>query len=250
MTVTRTFTIGLLRPYGIFVTTNGDVFVNDATMNGGVNKWSAKTYTAELVMSGVSSCYGLFVDINNTLYCSMYDRHKVVKKWLNDQTTKFTIAAGTDAAGSESNMLQHPVGIFVDTNFDLYVADCGNHRIQLFRSGQLSGTTAAGIKSLNTTITLNYPTGIVLDADKYLFIVDQVNHRIIGSGPSGFRCLVGCWGRGPASNQLNHPSSLSFDSFGNMYVTDSQNNRVQKFLLSTNSCGRYGYILLYTSKKR
>jgi hypothetical protein len=120
------------------------------------------------------------------------------------------------------------------------VADYSNSRIQLFRSGQLTGTTIAGSTSLTTTITLNDPTGIVLDADKYLFIVDYGNSRIVGSGPTGFRCLVGCsLSAGSASNQLNNPWSLSFDSYGNMFVTDRGNSRIQKFSLMNNSYGKY-----------
>ena len=106
-----------------------------------------------------------------------------------------------------------------------------NNRIQLFQSGQLNATTVAGNTSSTITISLNCPTGIVLDADKHLFIVDNSNHRIVGSGPNGFRCLVGCNGTGgSASDQLSYPMSLSFDSYGNIFVTDTGNNRIQKFV--------------------
>ncbi|CAF4317316.1 unnamed protein product, partial [Adineta steineri] len=85
--------------------------------------------------------------------------------------------------------------------------------------------------SLNPTITLRCPSGIILDAEKYLFIVDQFNGRIVGSDLNGFRCLVGCYGSGTQSNQLNYPVSLSFDHSGNIFVTDQVNSRIQKFLL-------------------
>jgi sugar lactone lactonase YvrE len=174
----------------------------------------------------------------------MGDRHQVVKRWLDDNTNTSTVVAGTGTLGSASNMLNWPHGIFVDTNFDLYVADSGNNRIQLFQLGQLTAITMAGGGSSTTTTILSLPNGIVLDADKYLFIVDAGNHRIIGSGPTSFRCLVGCSGVGSAFNQLNWPNSLSFVSYGNMFVTDWQNNRIQKFILSTSSCGKYEHILI------
>ncbi|CAF1591776.1 unnamed protein product, partial [Adineta steineri] len=54
-------------------------------------------------------------------------------------------------------------------------------------------------------------------------------------GPNGFRCLVGCSTvAGSASNQLCYPSSLSFDSYGNMFVADRYNNRIQKFYVTSN----------------
>jgi DNA-binding beta-propeller fold protein YncE len=196
-----------------------------------------------------SRCSGLFVDINDTLYCSIRDHHQVVKRWLSDDANMTSIAAGTGANGSASNDLNYPYGIFVDTNFDLYVADCRNHRIQLVRSGQLNATTVAGAGSLHTTIKLNCPTGIVLDADKYLFIVDYGSHHIVGSGPNGFRCLAGCSGSaGSASNQLSNPYTLTFDKYGNMFVTDFADSPVKKFVLSTNSCGKHNYVLFYRQR--
>ncbi len=234
---TKTISGNISYPYSIFATINGDIYVNHGQSEGQVKKWNADTNTWTTVMSVNSSCYSLFVDINDNLYCSMRCSHKVVKKWLN--ASVMTIAAGAGVFGSLSNMLNSPLGIFVDVNFDLYVADCGNDRIQLFQSGQLNGTTVAGNETTNTTITLDCPTGIVLDADKYIYIIDQVNHRIVGSGPNGFRCLVGCNGIGSQSNQLHYPITLAFDSYGNMFVTDQANNRIQKFLLYENSCGKF-----------
>jgi hypothetical protein len=70
--------------------------------------------------------------------------------------------------------------------------------------------------------------------------VDSGNHRIVKSGLNGFQCLAGCSGfSGLASNQLNGPWSLSFDSYGNIFVTDQGNNRIQKFILSINSSGKF-----------
>ncbi len=85
-------------------------------------------------------------------------------------------------------MLYNPNGIFVDNNFNLYVADTGNHRIQFFQSGQLTATTVVG-KGAPGTISLYNPTDVLLDADGYLFIVDSGNYRIVGSASNGFRCI-------------------------------------------------------------
>jgi DNA-binding beta-propeller fold protein YncE len=130
----------------------------------------------------------------------------------------------------------------VDIKFNLYVADCGNNRIQLFQFDQLNGTTVP-IIGTTETITLSCPTGLVLDGDGYLFITDYNNNRIVGSGTNGFRCIAGCTGsNGSASNQLYYPRGLSFDSYGNIYVVDGYNNRIQKFFLATNSCGKWNHI--------
>jgi hypothetical protein len=41
-------------------------------------------------------------------------------------------------------------------------------------------------------------------------------------------------GTGNATNQLNKPVDLAFDSYGNLYVMDMENNRVQMFQLIDN----------------
>ncbi|CAF1084974.1 unnamed protein product [Adineta steineri] len=222
--------------HSLFVTSNGDIYIDDGDYNGHVLKYMVETSTFVTVMNVNSSCEGLFVDINDTLYCSMSEHHQVVKRSLNDyEINSNHVAAGTGSLGSNSNQLHWPLGIFVDVNLDLCVADCENHRVQLFQSGVSNGITVAGEESLNPTITLNCPTKIILDTDKYLFIVDRNYHRIVGSSLDGFRCLVGCFGKGLQSNQLYDPFSFSFDQSGNMFVTDYTNHRIQKFLLMKDS---------------
>jgi hypothetical protein len=216
--------------YSLFVTSNGDIYIDDGYWNGQVQKWIEKTNTFVTVMNVNSACFGLFVDTNDTLYCSMLTNHQVVKRSLNDpEMTSSIVAAGTGSRGSAINELDGPTGIFVDVNLDLYVADYYNNRIQLFQAGELNGITVAGFTSPNPTVNLNRPTRIVLDAENNLFIVDSGNHRIVGSSLNGFRCLVGCYGRGSQSNRLNDPDSFSFDHSGNMFVTDQDNHRIQKF---------------------
>ncbi|CAF1324490.1 unnamed protein product [Adineta steineri] len=238
------------QPYSLFVTSNGDIYIGDGIWNGGVHRWSAETNIFVTVMNVSFPCDGLFVDINDTTYCSMFEHHQVVKRSLNSPAKKPNrVAAGTGEPGSDSKKLFNPLGIFVDINLDLYVADHYNDRVQLFQPGELKAITVAGSKSLNPTITLDCPSGIILDAEKYLFIVDQNNHRIVGSGLNGFRCLVGCYGVGSQSNQLNGPFSLSFDRSGNMFVADTLNHRIQKFKYLNRYCGTPVYIQLIYSIK-
>ena len=209
----------LSNPSSIFVTINGDIYVDNGANHGRIDKWIAANETWISVMMNVTStCHAIFIDIYESLYCSMFDKHRVDKKWLNGRTVI--------VAGSELNTLNHPWGIFVDINLDLYVADSGNNRIQLFRLNQRKGTTVAGNGSANMTIELNIPTGVVLDGDRHLFIVDRGNHRIIGSDENGFRCI---------NDKLSDPISMTFDSYGNIYITDRDNNRVQQISLSKKS---------------
>jgi len=228
-------------PISIFVTLTNDIYVDN---NNYIDEWTSNSASSITALYVGGTCYDLFIDSNNSLYCSLCSSHQVIKRSLNSSNSQLTVMAGTGCSGFLFNMLYDPHGIFVDINFNLYVADSGNNRIQLFQSGQSNGTTVAGIGAPGT-ITLHYPTDVLLDADGYLFIVDSYNFRIVGSGPTGFRCVVGCSDTpGSASDQLYYPSSMAFDSYGNIFVTDTQNNRIQKFILATNSCGKYSNMCL------
>ncbi|UJR32393.1 hypothetical protein I4U23_019855 [Adineta vaga] len=233
---TKTIFANLSSPASIFVTELNEIYVDNGE-NGRVNKWQLDSNISTPVIYVNSSCTGLFIDISHVIYCSMQKFHQVISQRLYDNSSILTIVAGTGKNGSNSTMLQDPYGIFVDTNSDLYVADCGNDRIQRFHNGLTNGITVVGNRSVNITIMLNCPRGVVLDADKSIFIVDSSHHRVVVSGPNGSHCLVGCsMNQGSSANELSIPRTLSFDIYGNMFVADTKNNRIQKFLLIKNSC--------------
>ena len=223
------------RSFSVFVSINGDVYFDNGFANGRIRKCLFNTLTVVDVMNVNGSCYGLFIDLNNYLYCSLKDLHQVVKLLLNNGTTIPTLAAGTGSPGAASNMLNSQQGIYVDNYLNLYIADCGNDRIQLYQPGQSNAVTVVG-SNASGTISLACPTGIVLDSDGFLFIVDSNNHRIVGSSLNGFRCLVGCSTGGTSATQLSFPQSMAFDSYGNIYVTDRNNSRIQMFDLQKTNC--------------
>ena len=239
MTHLRTISTGLRFPKSIFAALNGDIYVDNSGSNGRIDRWTLNTTSSTIAMYVRGSCFGLFIDMNDNLYCSMDTPHQVSKRSLYSDVNSSIIVAGNGSAGNLPSLLKGPRGIFVDINLTLYVADCWNHRIQFFPSGQLIGTTVP-INGSNGTFTLNVPTEIVFDNDGYLYIADCYNNRILGSDAAGFRCIVGCSGlQGSASDQLSYPHSFSFDSYGNIYVIEELNNRLQKFVLLSNSCSKF-----------
>ena len=221
--------------FGVFVDTDGNVYFGVEDSRNRVIKRTTSKATVRLMTNIQGNCYGLFIDINNILYCSMRENHTIVKNSLGNTINSSLITIGTGNPGFRPNELHEPEGIFVDEFLRLYVADKKNNRIQRFNVSDLNGTTVAGIE--NETIELNEPTAIVLDADNYLFIVDSKNHRIIGQSPDGFRCVAGC--NKSVGTQMKDPRMLSFDSLGNIYVTDKDANEVHVFLLSNNYCSKF-----------
>lgn len=191
-TITRITFNDLNEPRSLFVAVDKTIYVDNGN-NGKVEKWTLNATESEIVMNISSSCYGLFIDIANNLYCSMYEENQVIKQSLddNDKHMSTSIVAGNGTCGSSSSMLCEPWGIFVTIELNLYVADCFNHRIQLFKSGQIIGETLVG-ETEALSIRLLCPSGVFVDANNDLFIIDSGNNRLIRSNSNGFYCIIGC----------------------------------------------------------
>jgi hypothetical protein len=236
---TRNISGGLMSIESVFVTSNGDVYVDNGYAGGRVDKWELNGTIGIQVMNVSKACSGLFIDLNNTLYCSMWEKHQVTIASLDFVVSPAVVVAGTGSAGASSSELNGPVGIFVDTNFDLYVTDSYNNRVQKFAPGHANGSTVMGNGALISS-PLNFPRSVILDGDGNLFVSDSRNNRIVMLGPNGFRCVAACLNAtGSSSGYLNAPGGIAFDSCGNILVADTSNNRIQKFLLRLNRCGKW-----------
>lgn len=233
----RNYTLPLSYPKAIFATINGDIFFDAGNTLRRVERLASNMSNSTAVMTVTHECYGIFVDVTNVLYCSMYHMHRVMAISLTSTLDTWITAAGTDCLGSGSNQLYYPLGIFVDTNLDLYIADCGNDRIQVYSADRVVARTVS-IAGPTSTWTLDCPSSVILDGDGYLFIADSYNNRILGSGPNGFRCIIGCGDTGAGSNQLDDPFAINFDTYGNLFVLDRNNHRIQKFNLIPNTSTR------------
>ena len=148
-----------------------------------------------------------------------------------------SLSAGTGGRGIAQNELNEPWGIFVDTEFNLYVADAANNRVQLFRPGQLNGITVAGAGVPNG-LQLKFPTDVVVDMNGFLFVADNQHNRVIRVKGNEYACIAGCSGtNGSAANELHKAYAVRLDSHGHLYVADEANDRIQKFNLFSSGCG-------------
>lgn len=96
-----------------------------------------------------------------------------------------------------------------------------------------TGTTVTGeLNSTNATSNyLNYPIGIIFDSSNALYVSDAFNSRIqqflydnsTGKTRAGQANGVG----GGLANHLSSPNDIAIDSNGNLYVADTNNNRIQ-----------------------
>jgi sugar lactone lactonase YvrE len=124
-----------------------------------------------------------------------------------------------------------PTGMALDTisgtNY-LYVSDQNNGRIIKYNL-----TTGARIAAWGHTgvgqLEFNSPYGIAIDPITHdLFIAERGNHRIQRITNQG--AFVTAWGtKGTANGEFDGPLGIAMDSASNVYVTDHNNNRIQKF---------------------
>jgi hypothetical protein len=74
----------LTYPYSVFVTTKGDILIDDGcSANRRVVRWNRNLTRNSSITNVDYVCWGLFVDRMEMLYCSMFDLHRVLVKSLN-----------------------------------------------------------------------------------------------------------------------------------------------------------------------
>jgi hypothetical protein len=147
---------------------------------------------------------------------------------------------GDGVATQES--LAHPTGVDVDRFGNLYIADFDNNRVRKVSGNQM--TTVAGNGSWGysgdngaaTSATLRNPWDVAVMDDGTMYISDSGSARIrrvstagvittyAGNGSSGFSGDLGL----ATLAKITVPTFLSGDSAGNLYIADSQNNRVRR----------------------
>ena len=155
-------------------------------------------------------------------------------------------------ANSGTVLLDGPQGISVDAAGDLYIADTENQVVREVSAatgdintvaGEYFGPFGNGVGGYNgdgelaTAATLDLPYAVAFDAAGDVLIADAGNNRIreinattlmistvAGDGTPGFS------GDNAAATlaELDAPTGIALDPAGDLYIGDSQNDRVRK----------------------
>ncbi|CAF0790274.1 unnamed protein product [Adineta steineri] len=122
--------------------------------------------------------------------------------------------------GHELNQLSDPLGIFIDDDKSVYIADSYNHRIVKWKLNSYGGQIIVGGNQNNQ---LNYPTNIIFDKKNNSFIISEWgNKRVIRCFDQTQQTIISnirCTG-------------LTIDKNGFIYVSDwdnHENHRVMKW---------------------
>ena len=186
------------------------------------------------------------VESGGTFYVSSAAHNRVYRITSDGTLTLFAGSSygyGGDGGTATAAQLSDPHGIALDAAGNLYIADTANHRIRkVTPAGVIStvaGTESAGYSGdggAATLAELNWPHGIAVDAAGNFYIADTGNHcirkvtsagiitTVAGNGTEGF------YGDGgPATSaMLAYPFGVTVDAAGNLYIADSNNQRIRK----------------------
>jgi len=179
-----------------------------------------------------------------------------IADWLSERIRRVDAVAGTistvagngtagfsgDGGPATSASLNQAYGVAVDGSGNLFIGDTDNNRIRRVDAATGTISTAAGSGSDGdggpaTSALLVAPSGIVADAAGNLFIADTSNSRIrrVDATTGAISTVAGNGAQafsgdgGPATSaSLGDPSGVAVDGSGNLFIADTNNNRIRK----------------------
>ena len=251
-------------PEDVAVDSLGNLFIADR-VNSRVRRVDAETgFVTSFVGSGsfafagdgltgdkaaVRQPRGVAVDTDDNLFIADTLNHRI-RRVFNETGKIFTYAGNGNADHSgdggpaTSATLNEPNGVVADAEGNIYIADTGNHRVRRVDVETriiitVAGNGEAGFSGDGgqaTSARLNEPTDVAVDGQGSLFIADSLNNRVrrvdlaagtittvAGEGAPGF----GGDGGSAALALLNRPRSVAVGPRGDLFVSDTLNNRVR-----------------------
>jgi hypothetical protein len=220
--------------------------------------------------STLATPYSVAVDKNNNWYIADTDNHRIRVVNTGSQPATFAgvliqpgdiqTVAGTgnanytgDEIAALSATLNTPFGVVVDQQGDIFIADTSNHRVRevtpdgiihaFAGDGTLCSGGACGDGGLATEAQLTTPSSVAIDPAGNVFIADlgsqkvrEVSNGIIstvaGTGKAG---NSGDGGKATLAD-LDHPFGVAVDANDNLFIADSENNRIRCVIGAAGGC--------------
>ena len=241
------------QPSGVAVDSSGNIYVADAGNNkirkvtaaGVVITYAGSGQGGSTDATGTNASFsgpsGVAVDSGGNVYVADAGNSKIRKVTAAGVVTTLAgsgLGGYTDATGTNASF-SYPYGIAVDSSGNVYVAEYGANRIRkvtpagvvttLAGSGQAGSTDATG-----TNASFYYPRGVAVDSSGNVYVAEQLNNKVrkvtaagvvttlAGSGLGGYTDATG------TNASFYRPYGVAVDSSGNVYVADSQNNKIRK----------------------
>ena len=209
-------------PHGVAISHDGHILVTDnhrlqkLTFEGDCVKSVGrrrKSGNGRLEFNGPG---GIAVHpITGQIFIADIENHRI--QALNNDLTY----SHTCSFGSSPEHVCHPYDVKFDNEGYLYVADNNNNCIKKFTStGQhISTFSSYGFNPAQ----IRNPTSIIID-NNVLYVSQSCNSRILIFDTNG--CFIHCFGKREGEFNGLHVFGITVDSLGNLYVSDTVNNRL------------------------
>ena len=233
----------------------GDFFSNGCNLNGSLPDEYTLCTPERVTIDGSGNLWvadagnNRVLEYNNPLMTGNLAAIKVVGQ------PDFVSNQSNPGGSLSPTTLSNPIGLVVDAGGNLYVADEGNCRVLRYQAPLVNDAAAGQVwgtgGSFTTTncgagspTSLYYPSDLAVDSANTLYIADTYASRVlefpeVANPPSNFTASIalgqpntssnGCNNGGLASNSLCYPSALALDATGDLFVSDSNNNRVVEY---------------------
>ena len=249
------------RPEGVAVDAAGNIYVADFSNDtirkitpAGVVTTLAGSPGAQGSADGAGPSarfngpFGLAVDSSGNLYVGDMGNDTIRKVTPVGAVSTLAgspgLSGSSDGAGSGASF-NSPQGTAVDPAGNVYVADTFNQTIRMITPSGIV-TTIAGSAGLSgnadgagASARFYYPTGVAVDAAGDVFVADRDNCTIRGVTAKGVvATLAGSAysygfsdGTGAAA-RFSFEQGIAVDAAGNVYIADTNNNRIRKGVAS------------------
>ena len=247
-------------PWGVSVDISGNVYIADTGNNkvrmltssgiittiAGTGIWGSSGDGGAATSAQLAGPRGVSVDISGNVYIADLGNSKIR---MVTRTGIITTIVGTriggrsgDGGAATSAQLDSPYGVSVDISGNVYFADNGNNKIRMVNSTGIITTVAgtgaqgsSGDGGASTSAQLYGPYGVSVDISGNVYIADYWNHKIRMVTSTGIITTFAGMGDGGTSGdggaatsaQLNGPIGISVDISGNVYISDSFNNKIR-----------------------
>jgi uncharacterized protein (TIGR03437 family) len=219
--------------------------VTSGTINTVAGGGDSTADTGPATGAFLNGAAGVAVDSAGNLYIAEARANRIRKVSGGTITTvagNGTAGFGGDGGIATSALLANPTGVAVDSAGNLYIADTNNNRIRkVSAAGTITTVAGSDVQGFSGDgrsaigAALFRPQGVALDSAGNLYIADTNNSRIrmvsggIINTVAGNGNFVFSGDGGPATSaSLNFPGAVTLDSAGNLYVADTNNNRIRR----------------------
>ena len=191
---------------------------------------------------------GVAADPQGNFYIADADNHTILKVRPDGILEPFAgngiaFFSGEGERAVDAGILL-PVSVATDSRGNVYIGEFGGRIRRVSPEGLIYNVAGTGQEGDSgdggpaRNARFEAPHGLVVDPAGNIYFSDAIHHRVRRIGTDGIITTVAGTGEkgwtgdfGPATQaRLNAPYGLALDTFGNLYIADSQNSVVRAVL--------------------